>query len=129
MYMLNYPVIRLFTLIMGKYRSGIIGNVSIEFIIIENPILEIKMCHRQKVNISELNYPVIRLITLINGQLMIGDHWKCFHWVSRPRKPYPRHQNFCSKCHRKKVIDISELNYPLISLITLISGQLRIGEH
>ena len=112
----------------------IIGNVYIGFLVLENPILDTKFLGSEcaidtKFDISELNYPLISLITLISGHIRIGEHWKCFHRVSRPRKPYPRHQNFCSKCHRKKVIDISELNYPLIRLITLISDQLMIGDH
>ena len=63
---------------MGQYRLEIIENVPIEFIILENPIIDTKMfvlsVIGKKLDISELNYPLIRLITLISGQLMIGDH-------------------------------------------------------
>ena len=34
---------------------------------------------------------------------MVGGHWKCFHSISRHRKPYKGHQNFRSRPHRKKV--------------------------
>ena len=50
-----------------------------------------------------LDYQIIRLITLIRGLLVVGGVWKWFQSISHTRKPYGRHQNFDSRCHRKKV--------------------------
>ena len=39
----------------------------------------------------------------LGPKLWVGSIWECFHSISHGRKPYDSHQNFCSKCHRKKV--------------------------